>query len=354
MSEINKIKLAVIFGGKSGEHEVSLSSAMGVINSLDKKKYDIIHIAITKKGNWLIGEKGAIYLNKFKSLAGKEEAISIKESQSLVKAKKEKSLNTFLEGESGQIDLVLPILHGPFGEDGRIQGFFDTVGIPYVFSGVLAHAIAMNKPMAKVIAKNSGVPVFEDIVVKNKNFDVEKIIEKLSLPIIAKPAELGSSVGVSKAVNKEELKNNINNCLQYGDVILEPFFSAREFTVTVVENPDPQAWGITEIIPVISDFYDFKAKYVEGGSKHITPAKLPDEVKNKMEDFAIKVFKKIGCKTLARADFLWNEKTNEMYFFEINTIPGMTPTSLVPEVAKYKGYSYGEFLDLIIKNTLKE
>lgn len=353
MSNNKKINLAIVFGGKSGEHEVSLSSALGVINSLNKEKYNIILIAITKKGDWLIGEKGKLYLDKFKSLAGKQDAISIEDSQGLVSKKNKRSLDNFSEGKSSSIDLVFPILHGPFGEDGRIQGFFDTIGIPYVFSGVLAHAVAMNKPIAKIVAKNAGVPVLEDIVIRDNKYNLEEIIEKLNLPIMVKPSELGSSVGVSKVDNKEELEKSIKDCFQYGDIILEPFVTGREFTVTMVEDPEPQAWGITEIIPITSEFYDFKAKYEEGGSKHVTPAEIPKDVEKKMNEYAIQVFKAIGCKILARADFFWDEKKNKIYFNEINTIPGMTPTSLVPEVASYKGYSYGDFLDKIIANSLK-
>ena len=353
-NNMSKLNLAIIFGGRSEEHEVSLSSGLGVINSLDKKKYNIIPIAITKKGNWLIGKKGQMYLDKFKSLAGKENAISEEESQNLVTNKEKKSLNNFTEGESGKIDLVLPILHGPYGEDGRIQGFLDTVGIPYIFSGVLANAVAMNKPMAKIIAKNVGVPVLEDLVIKNKSYNLDEIIKKLNLPIMVKPSELGSSVGASKAESKEELESAINDCSRYGDVILEPFFTGREFTVTIVEDPEPQVWGITEIIPLASEFYDYKAKYEEGGSKHITPAEIPKNIESKMNKYAIDVFKALNCKTLARADFFWNEKENKIYFNEINTIPGMTPTSLVPEIAKYKGYSYTKFLDKLIENSIKK
>lgn len=348
-----KLNIAVIFGGRSGEHEVSLSSGMGVINALDKNKYNIIPIAITKNGHWLMGDKGGKYIEKFKLLAGKENAISAQESDSLVKNNKKKSLNNFFEGEYDQIDLAFPILHGPYGEDGRIQGFFDIIGIPYIFSGHLAHAIAMNKPFAKIIAKNFEIPVLKDIVIRNENFDPDEIIKKLSLPIMVKPSELGSSVGVTKTNTKQKLISAIQECLKYGEIILEPFLHAREFTVTIVENPEPQAWGITEIIPIISEFYDYKAKYEAGGSKHITPAELPQDIEAKINDYAVKVFQAIGCKSLARADFFWDEKNNQIYFNEINTIPGMTPTSLVPEVAKCKGYTYTEFLNIIIHNSLK-
>jgi D-alanine-D-alanine ligase len=354
---MKKINLGIIFGGRSAEHEVSLASALSVINNLDKSKYNIIPIAITKMGNWLIGSKGQAYIEKFKALAGKESAISQNDSQSLVTIKNEQnSLNNFFEGELNEkIDLILPILHGPYGEDGRLQGFLDTVGVPFIFSGHLALAIAMNKPMTKIIAKNFGVPVLKDITIKkNGIFDLDEIIKELNLPIMVKPSELGSSVGITKVNTREELEKGIKDCFQYGDIILENFLKAREFTVTIVEDPEPQAWAITEIIPLISEFYDYKAKYEDGGSKHIIPAEIPKEIENKMKDYAIQVFEAIGCRTLARADFFWDEINNKIFFNEINTIPGMTPTSLVPEAAKYKGYSYSQFLDKIINNYLKK
>ena len=165
-----KINLAVIFGGKSGEHEVSLSSARGVMKNLDKEKYNVIPIAITKGGNWLIGEKGAEYMKMNEDKIGKEGAISLEDSQKLVTIKdSEKSILNYAEGElTERIDLVFPILHGPYGEDGRLQGMLDMLGVPYVFSGVLAHAIGMNKPKAKIIAANAGVPVPKDLVIKKE------------------------------------------------------------------------------------------------------------------------------------------------------------------------------------------
>lgn len=352
-----KLNLAVIFGGRSGEHEVSLSSALGVIKSLDRKKYNITPIAITKQGTWLLGDEGEKYLEKFKSFAGKENSISPQESESLTKNNsQEKALNFLASNKAKkEIDLVFPILHGPYGEDGRIQGFFDILEIPYLFSGHLAHAIAMNKPKAKILAKNAGIPVMKDVVIKkDKKYDIAEIIKKLGLPIMVKPSELGSSVGAEKVSSKTELQKAIEHCFQYGEIILEPFFLGREFTVTIVEDPKPQAWSITEIIPLISEFYDYKSKYADGGSKHITPAKIPKKTENKMKKYAVDVFEAVGCKTLARADFFWNEESDEIYFFEINTIPGMTPTSLVPESAKHQGFSYSEFLDKIIQNAIKK
>jgi D-alanine-D-alanine ligase len=352
-----KINLAVVFGGRSGEHEVSLSSARGVMKNLDKEKYNVIPIAITKGGNWLIGDKGAEYIKINEDKIGKEGAISFEESQSLVTIKDEdRSLANYAEGElKEKIDLVFPILHGPFGEDGRLQGMLDMLGVPYVFSGVLAHAIGMNKPKAKIIAGKTGVPVPKDIVLKKaERYNLDELIEKLSLPMMVKPSELGSSVGISLAKTKEDLEKGIEAAFSHGDeVILEQYVKGREFTVTVMGNEEPKVLAITEIIPLISEFYDYKAKYEDGGSKHVCPAEISKEDQEKIEKYTVTVFKSVGCNDLARVDFLWSEKENEYYFTDINTIPGMTPTSLAPEAARLAGMNFAQFLDKLIEGAMK-
>lgn len=349
-----KINLAVIFGGQSGEHEVSLSSAKSVMKALNKDKYNIIPIAITKKGNWLIGAKGAEYMKLNASKAGKENAISQEESQKLVTvADADRDLTNYMEGASGsKIDLVLPIMHGPYCEDGRLQGMLDMLGVKYVFSGVLAHALGMNKSKAKIMAQTAGIPVAQEIIINKKSQpNYNDIIKQLSFPVVIKPLELGSSVGISIAKNKSELTEGILNAFSHGGtVMLEQYIKGREFTVTVVDNP-PEALAVIEIIPQVSDFYDYKAKYEDGGSKHVCPADLPDDARKKIQAYAVKVFKSLDCKDLARADFIWDENTKDFYFIDINTIPGMTKTSLAPEAAKASGMEFGEFLDRLINFT---
>jgi len=356
---MNKINIAVIFGSQSGEHEVSLSSAKSVIEALNKEKYNIIPIAITKKGNWLIGDRGKKYLETHQAKAGKENAISPEESQSLVTIPdSEKGLSKYAEGDSGgaKIDLVLPILHGPYGEDGRIQGMLDMLGVPYVFSGVLAQAIAMNKTKANIIAKNAGVSVPENIIVsQGENYDPEKIIDKLSLPLVIKPVELGSSVGISIAKDRRALEEGISTAFKHGrEAMIEQYIKGREMTVTVMgETDNPRPLAVTEIIPLISEFYDYRAKYEDGGSKHVCPADIPEKTREKLFTYAVKVFKAIGVKDLARADFILSEHDNEAYFIDLNTIPGMTKTSLAPEAARAAGMDFKEFLDKLISFNLK-
>src|SRR3989339_758783 len=354
----SKINLAVIFGGRSSEHEVSLASAKSVLKALSGDKYNTIPVAITKKGNWLIGAKGGEYLRLHAKSAGKENAISLESSQSLVTSKNndEKNLSGFMEGEiSGGIDLVLPILHGAYGEDGRIQGMLDMLGIPYVFSGVLAHALAMDKPRAKIVVKNAGVPVVaEYLLAERNNHDLDEVIKKLSLPLVVKPADLGSSVGITIAKDKKSLEKGIERARKYGRaVMLERYIAGREFTVTIMGDDAPETLPIIEIIPKISEFYDYEAKYEEGGSEHICPALIPDSVGHKMQDYAIKAFKAIGCKDLARVDLIWSRDDNEVYFIELNTIPGMTATSLAPEAARATGLEFSDFLDKLISGAIQ-
>jgi len=351
-----KINLAVIFGGRSDEHEVSLASAQSVLRALDTKKYNIVPISITKKGNWLVGSKGAAYLDLHASEISKEAAISLEASQSLVAIEDKKNLSDFAEGDlKGKIDLVLPILHGSYGEDGRIQGMLDMLGIPYVFSGVLAHALAMDKPRAKIVVKNAGVPVVaEYLLAERNNHDLDEVIKKLSLPLVVKPADLGSSVGITIAKDKKSLEKGIERARKYGRaVMLERYIAGREFTVTIMGDDAPETLPIIEIIPKISEFYDYEAKYEEGGSEHICPALIPDSVGHKMQDYAIKAFKAIGCKDLARVDLIWSRDDNEVYFIELNTIPGMTATSLAPEAARATGLEFSDFLDKLISGAIQ-
>ena len=351
-----KLNLAVIFGGKSGEHEVSLKSASQVMEALNKEKYNIIPIAITKGGHWLVGEKGRQYMEENLPLAAQEGGISFEQSGKLVSVKENNSFN-FSEGDSGgaKIDLVLPIAHGPYVEDGKLQGMLEMLGIPYVFSGTLASALAMNKHKTKLIAKSAGVKIAKEIIVtKDKKYNLDKIISKLNLPIVVKPIELGSSVGISIAKTATELEDNIKKALEYGrEVMLEQFIVGRELTVAVFGNKTGKALPVIEIIPKVSTFFDYKAKYQAGGSEEVCPAQIPDDIRSKVQRYAVKVFKAVGCADLARADFIWNAESGKIVFLEINTIPGMTGTSLAPQAAKAAGMAFPDFLDKLISETLK-
>lgn len=346
MKNITKKQLAVIFGGQSGEHEVSLKSSSQVIAALDKNKYEIIPIAITKTGYWLIGEKGQKYLEDNLENATREGGVDSDDSF---------ESNSRLPEKFPSIDLVLPIMHGNFGEDGKLQGALEMLGLPYVFSGVLASALAMNKRKTKIIAKSAGMKIAKDIVIlKNKKYNMEKIIAKLNFPIVIKPSELGSSVGISMAASKEELISGIERALKYGkEVLLEQFVKGRELTVAVMGDNSPKALPVIEIIPKVSGWFDYRAKYETGGSQEICPAKIPEDVRRKIQRYAVKIFKAVGCLDLARADFIWSASDDKLYFIEINTIPGMTATSLAPQAAASSGLDFSLFLDKLIESALK-
>ena len=353
---MKKINLAVIFGGQSGEHEVSLKSANQVMNALDKEKYNVIPVAITKKGQWLVGSKGQEYMQLNLPKASEEGGVSVDESQSLVTISQEgRELKMFFEGDTNgnKIDLVLPIVHGPYVEDGKLQGMLEMLGLPYVFSGTLSSALSMNKFKTKLIAKKAGLAIAKDVIV-GKKYKTEKVIKKLNLPVVVKPVELGSSVGVSISKTEEELKTAIGRALEYGDeILLEQFIKGRELTVAIMGAKSPKALPVIEIIPKVSTFFDYKAKYQTGGSEEVCPAQIPEDIRKKVQKYAVKIFKALGCRDLARADFIWNTENNKIYFLEINTIPGMTATSLAPQAAKAAGMEFSDFLDRLIDGAMK-
>lgn len=311
---MTKLKIALLSGGTSNERDISLISGEAVFKALDKNKYEIFRYDL--------------------------------------KTDLENFISDALEKK---FTLVLPILHGEIGEDGKLQGMLDILGVKYVFSNTLAHAIGMNKNIAKIIVKASGLATPEAIYLnKSNNYDLAKIINELYFPIMVKPVSAGSSVGIAKCENEKELRAGISNAFQYGnEIILEKYISGREFTVAVMGNKVPVALPIIEIIPKASSFYDYHSKYDEGGSEHICPAKIDNAIADKMKTAAIKIFQTINCSDLARIDFMMDSENN-FYFIEINTIPGMTSLSLAPEAARSTGLEFRDFLDNLIDSALEK
>ncbi len=312
---MSKIKLALLSGGTSGEREVSLKTGEQIFKALDKNKYEIFRY---------------------------DPKTDLKQF--------------ILDTLDNKIDLVFPALHGPFGEDGKIQGLFDTLNIPYLFSDCLSSAVAMNKNQTKILVKNRGVLVANDTSIKQgEKYDVNKIISKLSLPIVIKPSELGSSVGMSIAKTKENLAKGIKEAFEHGEeILLEQFIKGRELTVGVMGNKNVKALPVIEIIPKVADWFDYKAKYEVGGSEEVCPADIPEDIKNKIQKISLEIYRIIGCKDLARVDFIWQEGSDDLYFLEINTIPGMTATSLFPQAAQAAGLEFSDFLDKLISYNIKD
>ncbi|MDP3900564.1 MAG: D-alanine--D-alanine ligase family protein [bacterium] len=345
-----KKRILLLFGGPSSEHEVSLQSAKSVYSNLNRDKYEILPVGIDKNGQWFFANTQDFIIDNVDYLKTKLNTDKMK-LVTLERKDDQFFLQNIAGDEVAQVDLVLPVLHGPFGEDGQLQAELENIGVPYVFSDSKSSSLAMDKIRSKDLVKKNNITVAPEIILrKGDNFDPKDIIEKLSLPIVIKPNELGSSVGVTIAKNEKDLAQGIAAGFVYGNtVLLEKFIAGRELTVAVIGNDTPQALPVIEIIPKTSDWFDYQAKYSTGGSAEVCPAEIPDEVRSRVQRDAIKAFEIIGCRDLARVDFIWSKDDDELYFLEINTIPGMTDASLTPKAAKAANMSFKEFLDKIIE-----
>jgi D-alanine-D-alanine ligase len=343
-----KLNIGVMFGGKSGEHEVSLVSAESVIKALDKKKYNVIPIGIGKDGEWL-AQGDPLRALKFNNKK------YTKSAKVLIPREK----NCFLKvgGRNIRIDVVFPVLHGTYGEDGTMQGLLEIADIPYIGAEVLGSAVGMDKVIQKELYKNAGLKVSkyfwflkDEFKNKSNRLSILRHIENvLNYPCFVKPANLGSSVGISKAKNKKELVRAINLAALYDQKILieQAVPNAREIECSVLGNNDLLASIPGEVIPS-GDFYDYNAKYVDDKSTIVIPAKLPSETIKKIKEAAIKAFRAIDCIGMGRVDFLLDAKSNEIFINEINTIPGFTSISMYPKLWEASGLSYSKLLTKLI------
>jgi D-alanine-D-alanine ligase len=341
------MRVGIIFGGRSGEHEVSIVSASSVIAAMDKNKYEIVPIGITKEGKWYVGEN---IFEKFKN----EDFDGLTH----VTLHTDPGMKGYVELDGGgkheKLDVVFPVLHGPFGEDGTIQGLFEMGNIPYVGCGVLASSLAMDKLMTKAVLEAAGVPVVPYIAVNRRAFlnnpemILGKVEDKVGFPCFVKPANLGSSVGISKAKNAEELRPAIEEAMKYDRrILIEESVNAREIEVAVLGNDEVKASCCGEII-VGGEFYDYKDKYVDGKSSTQTPADLPDDLAGEIRDLAIKTYKVLDCAGFARVDTFIDRDSGKMYLNEINTIPGFTSISMYPKMWEKSGIAYPDLIDRLI------
>lgn len=350
-----KIRVGVIFGGRSGEHEVSLVSATSVINALDKAKYDVVPIGITHEGRWISSSESLKLLKARTGIENEPERFLVPEPnrQSLV------SLNGELHPEF-KLDVVFPVVHGTYGEDGTLQGLLELANIPYVGAGVLASSVGMDKIVQKQLHKHAGLPVvkYEWFLSSDCRSEPKKVVaaieKRLKYPLFVKPSNTGSSVGISKAHNRKELFAAISLASNFDrKVIVEQGVkSAREIEVSVLGNDKPIASVPGEIIPS-NEFYDYDAKYVDGKSTAIIPARLPKNVVKKIQQLAMKAFAVLDGAGMARVDFFVTRKTNKVYLNEINTIPGFTSISMYPKLWEASGISYSELLDRLIQLALE-
>ena len=347
---MTKIRIGIFFGGRSGEHEVSLMSAKSVLSVLDPQKYSITEIGITQAGEWWSGEQT---WQRFQnnSLDDLYRVLLLPEPGKNILYKRENERITPLT----ELDVVFPVLHGTFGEDGTLQGLFEMADIAYVGAGVLGSAVGMDKALFKDVMRSNNIPIVDWIVATRK--EAEKDIDALTkktealgaYPFFIKPANLGSSVGISKCKNHFELLEGIREACRYDRRILieKGVENAREIEISVLGNEIPRVSLPGEIKPS-DEFYSYRAKYLDNKSELIIPAFLPQETVREIQDIAKRVYKATDCAGMARIDFLLNSVTNQLFVNEINTIPGFTNISMYPKLWEASGLSYRALIDELI------
>ena len=353
---MKSLSVCILFGGVSPEHEVSLRSAESVLNNIDKSKYNVFPVGITKEGKWILyGGKDYSDLPSGRWLThpdNRQAAISPIRGQGLL---------TF-EGDCvvrQQIDVVFPVLHGENGEDGTIQGLLQLAGIPYVGPHVAASAVAMDKTLTKLVVDQAGITQAAWNLVRRSDMGsrmegtLDALEAKFTYPMFVKPAGTGSSVGVSKATEREDLKKALLEAGKYDDkVLVEEFIRGREIEVAVMGNESPVA-SVCGEIDSGADFYDYDAKYITDTSVSYIPARIPEDVAETVRDTAVKVYKAIGCQGLSRVDFFVTWQENRVVFNEINTIPGFTSISMYPKLFGASGVPYSQLIDKLLELALE-
>ena len=380
---MKKLRVGILFGGRSGEHEVSLLSAASVLNAIDKDKYEVVPIGITKAGRWLTAEhaenllQGKIVLEPRSLRAGDPETTPaaavlargesvvvppepVHRQTGLVPFQSDATLTRRATDRAINVDVIFPVLHGTFGEDGTIQGLLELADMAYVGAGVLGSAAGMDKDIMKSLFIAAGIPIVKHVTILRGAWEkhpakTEKFIEsKLRFPVFVKPANLGSSVGISKAHNRKELGPAIEEAAKFDrKIVIEQGVGgkkdkAREIECSVLGNDEPTASVPGEIVPG-KEFYDYTAKYVDEGSQLIIPAKLTRAETKRVQELAVKAFQSVDCSGLARVDFLMDPKTRKIFLNEINTMPGFTAISMYPKLWAASGLAYADLIDQLIQ-----
>ena len=347
-----KLRIAVLYGGTSAEHEVSVVSARSVLAAVDQDKYDVLPIAITKSGEWLLPARAPGELR-----AAEGALPEVGDGRAVVLREGGEVLASGREGSPGPVDLVFILLHGPGGEDGTVQGLLETLGVPYVGAGVAASALGMDKSLQKPVFANAGIPVTPWIAVSEAEFarDPQAVLRRaqdaVGLPAFTKPANLGSSVGVSKCRTPLELQRGIERAFDHDRTILvEKAIDGRELECAVLGNDEPEASVVGEVVPA-HEFYDYEAKYLIEGSKLLIPAPIPEPISEQIRKYAVQAFRAIGCAGMARVDFFL--EGDDVMLNEINTIPGFTPISMYPKLWEATGIPYAKLIDRLIELALE-
>ncbi len=361
-----KLRVGILFGGRSGEHEVSLLSAASILKAIDAERYEIVPVGITKEGRWVTSGAAQALLSG-KALPALDQGS--KGSEKVLSTTAERDLQPTALGQTLKIDVIFPVLHGTFGEDGTIQGLFEMADIAYVGSGVLGSAAAMDKDIMKRLFAAAGLPTPKHISFLRGEWRsapkkiVKRAEEALKYPMFVKPANLGSSVGISKAHDSTELRPAIDLAANYArKIVIEQGVGgrrgkARELEVAVLGNDSPQASVVGEIVPG-KEFYDYEAKYLSEGSVPIIPAKLSRAQAKQVREMAIAAFRACDCTGLARVDFLMepeskNKKPGRIFVNEVNTLPGFTKISMYPKLWEASGLPYSQLIDKLIELALE-
>jgi D-alanine-D-alanine ligase len=363
---LNKIRIGIIYGGRSSEHEVSLASAAAVFKNLDPERYEPVPIRIEKDGRWtlpdrpptLVSAAAVIAMNAPRAELGPEaHLVSHPGAETLLSIDRAKSPNV-VTGLS--LDVVFPVLHGPYGEDGTVQGLLELANVPYVGAGVLASAVGMDKATMKLVFAASGLPICDYVVVMKRDWQrdehrtLKTVVDRLGFPVFVKPANLGSSVGISKARHAAELRAAIELAAGFDRKILVEAAvpQAREIEVSVLGNDEPEASVPGEVVPS-REFYDYQAKYIDDDSKLLIPAPLGAGQTDEIRRLAIAGFKAIDCAGMARVDFLLARESGVVYLNELNTIPGFTTIGMYSKMWAASGVDFPTLLDRLIALALE-
>jgi D-alanine-D-alanine ligase len=360
---VKKLRVGIVYGGRSGEHEVSLASAAAVFKNLDHSRYDAVPIFIRKDGGWMLPPappqleqaSAAIAAARGGGIEAGPDAhvIAHPGSDTILTIRHEGGAPPAVS--SLALDVIFPVLHGPYGEDGTVQGLLELANVPYVGAGVLASAVGMDKATMKLVFAAKGLPVCDYEVVLKREWQrderaiTQALVAKLGFPVFVKPANLGSSVGISKAKHAVELRAAMNLAAEFDrKIVVEAAVpAAREIECAVLGNDDPVASVPGEIIPA-GEFYDYQSKYLDSGSREAIPAVLSESLAAAVQSMAVAAFKAVDCAGMARVDFLLAADTNLLYVNEVNTIPGFTTISMYPKLWGASGLSYPALLDRLI------
>jgi D-alanine-D-alanine ligase len=344
-----KTRLAILYGGRSAEHQVSVVSARSVMEALDPDRFEPVPIAITRDGAWLLPDRSPLELTATDGALPEVEAAGAE-----VSLRPDRRRSSLAAAGAGPVDVVFPILHGPFGEDGTVQGLLELADLPYVGSGVLASALAMDKAMAKVVLAQAGLPQAPYLVVPERDWRdgpdrvAGEVAERLSYPVFTKPARLGSSIGISKVKTPDALAAALDAAFTHDSkALVEQGVAARELECGVLGNDAPEASVVGEVIPS-HEFYDFEAKYLDDALKLEIPAQVPREARDRVRELSLRAFKALDCEGFARVDFFYEEATGRVLLNEVNTIPGFTPKSMFPMLWAASGLAYPDLVARLV------